>query len=193
MVKGLRAIKFTSSVCQGCILGKHLEQTFEKGKTQRASSPFGLIQSDIMGPFLQPSISKARYELTFIDDFSRFTWDRIPHKAVKGTTPFECWTGNKLKVSHLRIFGSRAWAHILTDKKKALEPQSVEYLFFGYPHSVKGYILLDSHTEKFLVARSVKFEEESLHDFSTNPVEELLVPTDEEESETSSRTLEKKS
>jgi transposase InsO family protein len=27
-----------------------------------------------MGPFPQPSISKARYVLTFIDDFSRFTW-----------------------------------------------------------------------------------------------------------------------
>jgi len=33
----------------------------------------------------------------------------------------------------------------------------------------------------------MKFEEESLHDFSANPVEELLVATDEEESETSSR------
>jgi transposase InsO family protein len=33
-----------------------------------------MIQSDITGPFPQPSISKARYVLTFIDDFSRFTW-----------------------------------------------------------------------------------------------------------------------
>jgi hypothetical protein len=36
----------------------------------------------------------------------------------------------------------------------------------------------------------VKFEEESLHDFSEDPVEEPLVVTDEEESETSSSTLE---
>lgn len=74
MVEGLPAIKFTSDVCQGCILGKHWEQNFDKGKTQRASSPLGLIHSDITGPFLQPSISKARYILTFIDDFSHFTW-----------------------------------------------------------------------------------------------------------------------
>jgi hypothetical protein len=59
MVEGLPVIKFTSSVCQGCILGKHPEKTFEKGKAYRASSPLWMIHSDIMGPFLQPSISKA--------------------------------------------------------------------------------------------------------------------------------------
>jgi hypothetical protein len=32
MVEGLPAIKFTSGVCQGCILGKHLENIFDKGK-----------------------------------------------------------------------------------------------------------------------------------------------------------------
>ena len=91
---------------------------------------------------------------------------------------------------HFRIFGSRAWAHIPTDKRKALEAQSVECIFFGYPEGVKGYIFLDSHTENFILARSVKFEEESLHDFSEDPVEELLVVIDEEESETSSSTSE---
>ena len=71
-----------------------------------------------------------------------------------------------------------------------MEPQSVECIFFGYPKGVKGYILLESHTENFILAQSVKFEEESLHDFSEDPAEEPLVVTDEEESETSSRTLE---
>ena len=32
MVEGLPAIKFTSGVCQGCILGKHPEKKFDKGK-----------------------------------------------------------------------------------------------------------------------------------------------------------------
>lgn len=114
----------------------------------------------------------------------------IPHKALKGTTPFECLIGKKPKLSHFRIFGLRAWAHILTNKRKDLEPQRVECIFFGYPDSVKGYIFLDSHTKKFLVAQNVKFEEESLHDFSADPVEELLVATDEEESEVSSSTSE---
>jgi hypothetical protein len=96
-------------------------------------------------------------------------------------------------VSHFRIFGSRAWAHIPTDKRKDLEPQSVEFIFVGYPEGVKGYRLLDSHTEKFILARSVKFEEESLHDFSEDPAKEPLVVTDEEESKTYSSTSEQPS
>jgi hypothetical protein len=95
-------------------------------------------------------------------------------------------------VSHFRIFGSRAWAHIPTNKRKALEPQSVECIFVGYPKGVKGYIFLDSYSEKFTLARSVKFEEESLHDFSEHPAEEPLVVIDEEESENSLSTLEYK-
>ena len=51
MVEGLPTIKFTSGVCQGCILGKHLEKKFDKGKAQRDYSPLGMIYSDIMGPF----------------------------------------------------------------------------------------------------------------------------------------------
>jgi hypothetical protein len=71
-----------------------------------------------------------------------------------------------------------------------LEPQSVECIFFGYLEGVKGYIFLNSHTEKFILARNVKFEEESLHDFSEDPAEEPLVVTDEEESKNYSSTLE---
>jgi hypothetical protein len=74
-----------------------------------------------------------------------------------------------------------------------LDPQSVECIFFGYPEGVKGYIFLDSHSENFILDRSAKFEEESLHDFSEDPAEELLVFTNEEESETSLITLEKPS
>jgi hypothetical protein len=123
-------------------------------------------------------------------DCETYIQNRVPHKSLKGTTPFECWIGKKPKVSHFRIFGSRAWAHIPTDKRKDLEPQSVECIFVGYHEGVNEYIFLDSHTEKFILARSVKFEEESLHDFSEDPAEEPLVVTDEE-SETSLSTSKK--
>jgi hypothetical protein len=90
-------------------------------------------------------------------------------------------------VFHFRIFRSQALAHIPTDKRKDLEPQSVECIFFGYLEGVKGYIFLDTHTEKFILPRSVKFKEESLHDFSEDPVKEPLVVTNEEESENSEK------
>jgi hypothetical protein len=71
LVDGLH---FSKGVCEGCVLGKHPQEKFNKGKSQRASAPLDLIHSDLMGPFLHPSISKARFVLIFVDDFSRFTW-----------------------------------------------------------------------------------------------------------------------
>ena len=269
MVEGLPNISFSKGVCEGCVLGKHPREKFDTGKTHRASSPLDLIHSDLMGPFPHPSINKARYVLTFIDDFSRYTWvyllrnksevfehfedfkalvetqserkikalrtdnggeyvntalqnlclqsgiqlqytvpytpqqngvaerknrslkemascmlhakslphklwaealncanyiqNSSPHRSVKDQTPFEAWSGTKPEVTHLRVFGSRAWARIPSEKRKALDPQSIECIFVGYPDGVKGYRLLIPSTDKLIIERSVKFEESLSH------------------------------
>lgn len=74
MVSGLPSIRFSDGVCQGCILGKHPNEKYDKGKAWRAPQLLELVHSDLARPFPQPSFSRARYVLTFIDDFSRFTW-----------------------------------------------------------------------------------------------------------------------
>jgi hypothetical protein len=74
LVDVLIDIHFSKGVCEGCVIGKHPQEKFDKGKSQRASAPLDLIHSDLMGPFPHPSISKARFLLIFVDDFSRFTW-----------------------------------------------------------------------------------------------------------------------
>jgi hypothetical protein len=74
LVDGLPDIHFSKGVCEGCVLGKHPQEKFDKGKSQQASAPLDLIHGDLMGPFPHPSISKARFVLIFVDDFSRFTW-----------------------------------------------------------------------------------------------------------------------
>jgi hypothetical protein len=61
------------------------------------------------------------------------------HIYVKDKTPYEAWSSLKLEVAHFRIFGSRAWAWIPSEKRKALDPQSIECIFVGYPNGVKGY------------------------------------------------------
>jgi hypothetical protein len=68
LVDGLPDIHFSKGICEGCVLGKHPQEKFEKGKTQRASSPLDLIHSDLMGPFLHPSIKKLSFVLIFVDD-----------------------------------------------------------------------------------------------------------------------------
>ena len=74
MVIGLPKIKFSKGVCQGCILGKHLEHKFERASHKRTSAPLELIHSDISGPFPHMSMIQNKYALNFIDDFSRYCW-----------------------------------------------------------------------------------------------------------------------
>jgi hypothetical protein len=74
LVDGLPNIHFSKGICEGCVLGKHPQEKFDKGKTQRDSSPLDMIHSDLMGPFPHPSINKVRFVLIFVDDFSHFTW-----------------------------------------------------------------------------------------------------------------------
>ena len=57
MVEGLPAIKATTGVCKGCIVGKHPEHKFDWGKASRVKSILGLIHSDIRGPMPTKSMS----------------------------------------------------------------------------------------------------------------------------------------
>jgi hypothetical protein len=54
MVDGLPNIHFSKGICEGRVLGKHPQEKFDKGKTQKDSSPLDLIHSDLMGPFPHP-------------------------------------------------------------------------------------------------------------------------------------------
>jgi hypothetical protein len=45
LVDGILDIHFSKGICEGCILGKHPQEKFDKGKTQRASSPLDMIHS----------------------------------------------------------------------------------------------------------------------------------------------------
>ena len=74
MVIGLPKIKFSKGVCQGYIVGKHIEHKYERDSHERNSAPLELIHNDVAGTFNHMSMSQDKYELTFIDEFSRYYW-----------------------------------------------------------------------------------------------------------------------
>ena len=82
MVEGIPVIKATIGICKGCVVGKHPEHKFNQGKESRASCILGLIHFDISGPMPITYINGSRYVLTFIDDFSRYTWVFFYQKEV---------------------------------------------------------------------------------------------------------------
>ena len=94
--------------------------------------------------------------------FESYIQNRVPHKQLDGMSPFEAWSRHKIDVTHFRIFGSKAWARIPIENRKALQPQSQEFLFVGYSKDSKWYNLINLSINKAFIERSVQFEEEPL-------------------------------
>ena len=63
------------------------------------------------------------------------------------STPEEAFSGKRLDISHLRIFGSPVYMHVTKDARKKLEPTAEVGIFVGYtdmPHNYRVYFP-DSH------------------------------------------------
>ena len=82
-----------------------------------------------------------------------------PIKRDDYKTPTELWSGNKLNISHLRVFGCQAWVHILKKRRSKLEPKSQEMIFVGYESGSKGYQFWDAAHQRIEISRDVKFNE----------------------------------
>jgi transposase InsO family protein len=85
--------------------------------------------------------------------------NRIPTKILDSKTPFEVLYGYKLEVGNLKIFGSKAFAHIPKDERRKLDTKSVKCIFIGYCDDHKAYKLFDISTHKLIARRDVIFHE----------------------------------
>lgn len=76
MVQGMDCVKDgeSDSVCEGCIMGKQHRGKYPSGVAKRATEPFELVHSDVCGPMSVNSIDGSRYFVTFIDDYTRYTY-----------------------------------------------------------------------------------------------------------------------
>jgi hypothetical protein len=79
-------------------------------------------------------------------------------------------------VTHFRIFGSRAWAQIPSEKRKALDPYRTECIFVGYPDGVKGYRIIDLTSNWIIIEHSVKFEESVSHVPQQSHADTFILP-----------------
>jgi transposase InsO family protein len=64
--------------------------------------------------------------------------NRVPSKSVT-KTPYELWTGRKLSLRHLRVWGCRVEAKVFSPNIRKLNPKTVSYHFIGHPDRSKGY------------------------------------------------------
>ena len=75
------------SFCDACQIGK-LHQIVFKPSINKSVHAFDLIYSDVWGPSFHPSVDGYRYYLSFVDDFTSFTWIYPMHTKSQVTTIF---------------------------------------------------------------------------------------------------------
>ena len=86
--------------------------------------------------------------------------NRTPTAAIKEQqTPYERWYRKKPNVSHLRVFGCIAFAHIPDAQRHKLDKKSEKLRFVGYSIQSKGYRLFDEKSHKVVIRRDVAFNE----------------------------------
>jgi hypothetical protein len=78
--------------------------------------------------------------------------NHTPIKALKNIiTPEEEWNKINAYVIHFHVFGSVAWDHIPDEKRKSLELKSEKFIFVDYSEDVKGYKILQPHSNEILL------------------------------------------
>lgn len=100
--------------------------------------------------------------------------NRLPSRSIP-KTPFELWWGRKPELSHLRVFGSKAYVHVPESKRKKLDSKARKLTFVGYAMDQKAYRFVDLETDKITVSRDARFIE---LDYETASIE---VPTHTEQ------------
>jgi hypothetical protein len=112
-------------------------------------------------------------------NYTIYTLNRTLHHDTT-VTPYEIWHAKKPDVSHLRVFGTKAFAHVPDAERRKLEPKAVEGLFIGYCEQTKAYIIHIPKERKNMISRDVKFfgEKSSV----TEPSDDMQIdPTNPED------------
>ena len=86
--------------------------------------------------------------------------NRSPTKALINALPEEKWSGKRVDLSHLKVFGCVAYEHVPKQFRKKFDPTSKRHYFVGYCEESKGYLLVDpDKAYRVKKARNVVFFE----------------------------------
>jgi len=61
-----------------------------------------------------------------------YIMNRTPMAVVHGMKPEEKFTSKKPNVSHLKVFNSITYVHVLDEKRSKLDPKAEKCIFIGY-------------------------------------------------------------
>lgn len=85
--------------------------------------------------------------------------------SISDMTPHEAWSGHKPCVGHLKIFRSIAYSNVPDERRSKLD-KSQKCIFVSYSERSKAYKLFNPLTNKIIVSKHVKFNEEATWDWT---------------------------
>ena len=76
----------SQGLCSACQHGKFKKSSFKSKTTSAVKEPLNLLHMDLFGPVNVMSVTKKRYCLVIVDEFSRYTWVYFVHAKSEVTT-----------------------------------------------------------------------------------------------------------
>eukprot|EP00731_Ephydatia_muelleri_P033160 Em0025g116a len=101
--------------------------------------------------------------------------------SATGETPYFWCFGEAADVSHLRVFGCMAFAHVPDDKRQKFDKKAWKLRFVGYADNQKGYRLWDSEKRRCIVLKDVIFNENEFDKVSSFDLHEFEEKIDKTE------------
>jgi transposase InsO family protein len=90
-----------------------------------------------------------------------YVQNRLSHNALGLKTPEEMFTGKKLEVSHLKIFGCPVFIHIPKEKRNKLKPSRKKEIFVVYCEVSKAFRIYIPGHRHIEINRDVTFDEDA--------------------------------
>ncbi|GJZ61972.1 ribonuclease H-like domain-containing protein [Tanacetum coccineum] len=126
-----------------------------------------LFQAHIPPSYLVEALNMAAHLLNI-----------LPFTAINNEIPFTKLYNQTSTYEHLRIFGCLCYPYV--DVSHKLEPRSTPCIFVGYPANHRGYRCLELVSNKIIISRHVRFDEDAFlfgNVMSSNkPTYDFLLP-----------------
>lgn len=114
---------------------------------------------------------------------ANYVRNRSPVSGMHAT-PLELFSGTKPNISHLKIFGCTAYAHVPKQLRQKLDAVAVKGVMVGYEQSTKGYRIYVPATGKVVVSASVVFDEAAMLGTTvTEPAQQFVFDDDSDQEE----------
>ena len=85
---------------------------------------------------------------------------RSPTKSVMNIVPEQAWSSMSCSVSHLRVFGCVAYAHVPKERRGKPDDKSEKCIFTGYSKQSKADKLYNPVTKNTIISIDVVLKEQ---------------------------------